>query len=254
MRKSIPVFSLLMLLCIAAYSAVYVKGNLHFHSFYDSGVLQPEEDAVYEWWFSKSKLSYVTPRWRFTLDKEKNQIIAVNQREKFFVEISLPMNLLSHLDKQLAESLKQYQINGKVTKTSNKKSILQKPCDVYKVSEWIIFQNQRFYDRERTIMVSEDVPFDWQLLNQLYSWIRSFFKPDQSYKAELKKVKGFILASDDIRYQEGDQVKYNFKVIEINQKEAPAAIFDIPKSFKKKEKFTRPELIDIRTTIYFYYR
>lgn len=254
MRKCITIFSLLMLLCITAYSAVYVKGNLHFHAFYDSGVLQPEGDAVYEWWFSKNKLSYVTPRWRFTLDKEKNQITAANLREKSFVEISLPMNSLSHLDKQLAENLKQYRINGKVTKTINKKTYLQKPCDVYTVSEWISFQNQRFYDRERTIIVSEDVPFDWQLLNQLYSWIRSFFKPDHSYKTELKKVEGFIVASDDIRYQEGDQVKYNFKVIEINQKEAPAGIFDIPKSFKKKEKFTRPELIDIRTTIYFYYQ
>ena len=105
MRKSISVFLLLMLLCITAYSAVYVKGNLHFHEFYDSGILQPEEDAVYEWWFSKNKLSYVTPRWRFTLDKDKNIIIAANLREKFFVEISLPMKLSSLLDKQLAESL-----------------------------------------------------------------------------------------------------------------------------------------------------
>jgi len=254
MKPKIILIFLLVLFCFSIYGAVYVKGNLHFESFYDSGVLQPEEDAVYEWWFEKNKVSFLAPRWRFTLDKEKNVLIAVNFSEKFFVKISLPMNLSSHVDQQLLENLKQYQINGNVKITGQKKVFLKKNCDEYSVSEWIMFQDQRFYDRERTLLVTDDIPLDWKLLNELYAWIRSFFKPMESYQKELKKVNGFILASDVVRFQEGDQVKYNFKVLEIKQKKAPEFIFDIPKNFKKKDKFTRPELIDIRTTYYFYYR
>lgn len=254
MSKKILCFSLMVFIGLSIYGAVYVKGNLHFEPFYDGGVLQPEEDAVYEWWFETDKVSFLTTRWRFVLDKVKKQLLAINLNEKFYVKISLPMNLLSHADEQLVENLKQYQINGTIKTIEQKKVFLGKKCDTYSVSEWIVFQNQRFYVRERSLLATADVPFNWKLINELYDWTRSFFKPQESYKNELKKIKGFMMACDDIRFQEGDQVKYNFKVLEIAKKDAPKSVFEIPRDFKKKDKFTRPELIDIRTTYYFYYR
>jgi hypothetical protein len=236
------------------YGAVYVKGNLHFDPFYDGGVLQPEEDAVYEWFFEKDKVSFLAPRWRFVLDKKNQHMLAVNLNEKFYVKISLPMNLQSYVDQQLLENLKKYQINGTVKTTKQTKVSLGKKCDHYVVSEWIAFQDQRFYVRERTLLATTEVPFDWKLLNELYAWIRSFFKPQETYKNELNKINGFMMAGDDIRFQEGDQVKYKFKIQEIIEKKIPKSVFEIPPDFKEKDKFTRSELIDIRTTYYFYYR
>lgn len=254
MRNKIGVFLIFLFFGSVIYGAVMVKGNLHFEPFYDSGVQQPEDDAAYEWWFENNRVSFLAPRWRFTLDKDKNQLIAVNSNEKFYVEIQLPMKLESHVSPELAENLKEYSIEGTVKPSGEKKSFLQRECDTYSVSESIVFQGQRFYDRERTVLATVDVPFDWKLLNELYAWIRSFFKPGEAYQEELKKVAGFMMACDDVRFQEGARVKYNFKVLEISQKEAPASIFNIPEGFKKKNEFTRPELIDIRTTYYFYYR
>ena len=254
MRNKIAFFLISMFFWMVIHGAVHVKGNLHFEPFYDSGVQQPADDAVYEWWFEKNRVSFLAPRWRFTLDREKNQLIAVNFNEKFYIEIQRPMNLESHVSPELAENLKQYGIEGTVKKSGEKKSFLKRECETYSISESIVFQGQRFYDRERTVLATVDVPFDWRLLNELYGWIRSFFKPGESYQNELKKVAGFMLACDDVRFQEGARVKYSFKVLEINQKDAPASIFDIPEDFKKKAQLTRPELIDIRTTYYFYYR
>ena len=47
---------------------------------------------------------------------------------------------------------------------------------------------------------------------------------------------GVVQSGEDIRFQEGDRVNYNFKVLAITKKEAPKFIFDIPKDFKKKDK------------------
>jgi hypothetical protein len=254
MKNKIIFFLLSVFLCTVIHSAVYVKGNLHFEPFYDSGVQQSADDAVYEWWFEKNRVSFLAPRWRFTLDRDKNQLIAVNSNEKFYVEIPLPMKLEAHVSSELAENLKQYGIEGTIKKSEEKKICLKKTCETYLVSESIVFQGQSFYERERTVLATLDVSFDWKLLNELYGLIRSFFKPGEAYQNELKQIAGFVMASEDVRFQEGIQVKYNLRVLEIIEKAAPESVFDIPEGFKKRDAFTRSELIDIRTTYYFYYR
>lgn len=254
MRPKFLLSVVLVCFCLSLHSGVHVKGNLHFDSFYDSGVLQPEEDVVYEWWFEEDKVSFLTDRWRFTLDKAQARLIAIHRLEKFYVVMPLPLSIGSHVDRQLLENLQQYRIEGKVKKAGRQKIVLGRHCDEYAVSESITFQGGRFYDRERTLAASPKVPFDWKLLDELYGWLRSFFQPSESYKQELGKVTGFMMACEDIRFQEGAEVKYGFRVLEIQEKDAPASVFEIPGDFKEKKTLTRPELIDIRTAYYFYYR
>ena len=114
MRSKTLLFILLAACCLSIYGGIHVKGNLHFDAFYDSGVQQPEEDVVYEWWFEKDRVSFVTDRWRFTLDKGQQRLLAVHRLEKFYVAMPLPLNFQSHVDQQLLENLKQYRIEGTV--------------------------------------------------------------------------------------------------------------------------------------------
>ena len=253
-RIIIILFSMVVLLCITGYgyAAVYVKGNHHFDSYYSNGVLHPESDQVNEWWCDKDKVSFVTPDWRLTLDKQKKRIIAVNRREKTYTEIPLPLEISSHLDQSLIEILKDYQMEGTIKTTGKKETVDQKVCDIYEVSEGIIYQKNRFYDRDRTIKITDDVSLDWRLLEELHQWIRSYFNPQKSYLSDLEKLHGFVLASRDVQINQGIKVIWDFNVMEISRKQAPPDTFTIPGDFKKKDKLSREDLIGIRGTLYIY--
>lgn len=250
MRTRIIFFSMLVLLGITAYAGVYVKGNHHFDSYYNYGVIHPESNQVNEWWFDKDKVTFVTHDWRFTLDKQKQRIIVVNRREKTYTEIPLPLKRSSHLDQSLIEILKDYQVVGTIKAVEKKETVNGKVCDLYEVSEGIIYQKNRFYDRDRTIKITDDVSFDWRLLEELHQWIRSYFNPQKSYLSHLKKLPGFVLASRDVQFSGGIKIKWNFRVVEISSKQAPPGTFMIPGDFKKKDKLSREDLINIRGTLY----
>ena len=259
MKKNITFLCLFLLVSIEIHAEVYVKGILHINGGYRYGHDVPDMDVVYEWWFGKNKvtliitgwgLDFVNTDWRFTLNKERQHIFAANLSEKSIVEIPLPMNLLSHVDQPYAEWLNIFQIYGTVKKTGEKKTVIQKKCDVYEVSEWIIQGEDRFYERDRTVLATSDVPFDWQIVNELYQWIRSFFNPQQSYLSELEKMEGFIMSENDDLFELGSHVSWSFKVLEISQKDAPENIYGIPRDFQKKEKFSVMDLINMRGMLY----
>ena len=99
-------------------------------------------------------------------------------------------------------------------------------------------------------MVTSDVPFQWQLANELYQWIRSFFNTEKLYLSKLKKMRGFIYASKETLFLHGYRVKMSFQVVNITQKKAPENIYGIPEGFKKKQMFSRKDLMDLLYTIY----
>ena len=251
MKTFITVFFMLMVLCITSYGAVYVKGNHHFDSYYSYGTINPESDQVNQWWFDKGKVSFITPGWRLTLDKQEKRIIVVNRREKNYTEIPLPVEPSSHLE-SFIDILKDYQLDGTITAMGEKETVNQKVCDSYKVSEWIIYQKNRFYDRDRTVKITSDVPFDWRLLEELHQWVRSYFSPQKSYLSHLEKLKGFVWASREVQINKGKEIKWSFRVVEISSKEAPGDTFTIPKDYKKKDKLSRDDIIGIRGTVYIF--
>lgn len=262
MKKIIIFFCVFILITMVIQADVYVKGTQTVETRYHHGSLYPEYDVVHEWWFGKNKLTFIRhefrnfegwlwfPAMQIILDKERKHITVINLSEKTFVKVPLQMDLSSQIDQSLVERLNNYQINGTIKKTGKKEIIHQKVCEVYTVSEWIVFQKERFYDRERTIMVTTDVPFNWQIVNELYHWIRSFFNPQKSYLLELKNLKGFVMAANDIRFSEGEQMKSSFRILEICQKEAPKNIYNMPEGFKKKEKLTMDDLSGMRGMLY----
>jgi hypothetical protein len=261
MRTVISSLCLYFLVSMAVQADVYVKGNLHIGGSYRFGHNVPDTDVVNEWWFGKNKVTFISQGWRmeylnndwrFTLDREKQRILVVNLREKWFAEVLLPMNLSSYVYQGLSEYLKTYQIDGKIEKTGQKETINQKLCDVYKAYEWITLAGDHFYGRERLIRATTDISFDWQMVNELYLWIASFFNPQQTYLSELKKLKGFVQSEDDIFYHIGIPIEISFKVDEICNKKPPEDIYAIPKGFKKKDRFSTGDLFEMRGIVYIY--
>jgi hypothetical protein len=262
MKKIIAFLCILLFSSTAIQAEIYVRAVQRFEARYHHGSHQPEYDLVHEFWFGKNCLTLLRHEYcnyegdliesamRLTFDKEKQRIMVANYSESTYVVIPLPMNLPLVVDSTLVESIKNYQINGTIQSTGEKKTIDQKACAVFKITEWIVYGYERFYDRERTIMVTQDVPLDWRLLDELYRWIRSFFNPQGSYLSDLEKINGFIYATEDVRFQRGQEIHSSFKVLEISEKALPENIFDLPNDLNKKAKLTRSDLIALRGIVY----
>lgn len=259
MKKLIIVVIIMVITAFFSFSDVYVKGILHVDGGYRWGQNVPENNAVYEWWFGENKVTFIVTGWRLqflntdrrlTFDMKKNRVIAVDLIKKTFVKIPLTMNPLSQIDPTLAKALERFKIFGKVKKIGIKKIIQLKKCEEYLVQEWILEGDIRYYERERKVMSTTDVSFNWQLLDRLYEWIRSFFNPQESYVTELKKIRGFIFAEEGTIYESAGEVTYNFKIEKITHLKPPSGIYDIPKGFQKKTKFGWTDLLDIRDLLY----
>jgi hypothetical protein len=259
MKTVITFFSAIILITLSVQADDYVKGILHVDGGYRWGQNVPENNAVYEWWFAKDKVTLMVTGWRLqflntdrrlTFDIKKNRVIAVDLIKKTFVEIPLKMNPLSQIDTILANALKRFKMFGMVKKTGIKKTLQLKKCEEYLVQEWILKGDIRYFQRDRKVMATTDVSFDWRLLDKLYEWIRSFFNPRESYSTELKKINGFVLTEDGTIYESAGDVTYNFKVKEISQLQPPPGIYNVPTGFHKKNHFSRRDLLDIRDLLY----
>ena len=259
MKTIIIFFCVFILITMVAQADVYVKGILHVEGGYRWGQNVPENNAIYEWWFSKDKVTLIVTGWRLrflytdrrlTFDTQKNRIIAVDLMKKTYVEIPLSMNTLSQIDSAITKGLKQFQMSGTVKKAGKNHIILLKKCEEYKVHEWILAGDVRYYERERKVMATTDVSFDWELINKLYEWIRSLFNPRESYDNELKKIRGFILKEEGTIYESAGDVSYNFNIEKITHLESPSGIYEIPNGFTRKNKFDGNDLLDIRDLLY----
>lgn len=248
MNKIIAFLGLVLLLSTEIQADVYVKAIYRFESRYHHGSMQPDYELAYEWWVGKDKVSLfrqeyrnyedyiLEPAIRLTYDKGQRQIIVVNYSDSICAVVPMNGSIKDYSDSTLVDALQNYRVNGTIRQTSETTIIDQKICDIFDVTEEIFYSERKFYDRQRTLKITADVPFDWRLIEELSQWIRTLFNPQPSYLTELQKMSGIIYSAEDIRFSRGEQVKSTFRIVEINQKDAPANIYDPPDKLKKVER------------------
>lgn len=227
----------------------YVKENVHFDGKYFLGSIELERDYINEWWFGNRRVSVISRNFRVTLDKKNQRMIVVNLTQQTYVEISLTLNPLIYVDEEGNQRLKFYRITGTLEKTPGKKQIREKTCDMYVLNEKICsdediltYENKCFFDLERKAAVTADVPFDWRLKLELSEMLRIFFNPKRSYLNQLRKMNGYVYASQNILYLRAGKLTYSTKTVEISEKEAPADIYNSPGGIHKNKTLSFAEL------------
>jgi hypothetical protein len=261
MEKIFAAASIFLLGIASAQADVYVRGILRVPGSYRWAHNVPDVEVVREWWFGQNKMTFIStgwsyeynPRWdwRFTLEKETNGLLAVNLSERWYVELALDADPLTLFDSGLAGYFKVFQMGGRVVNTGEKETILGRECEVFKVEEWVeAAKANRFYEIERTMRLTTDVPFPWRIFEELRRRLTALFNPDEALSKGWSGLEGFILAEDVLFFELAGKLSWSFAVEEISEKPAPAGIFDIPANFQKKEKITPGELFDMFGMLY----
>lgn len=262
MNKIFAFWGLILLLSTELQADINLKAVYHFEARYHHGSMQSDYGLAYEWWISKDRISlfrqeyrnyedYVLePAIRLTYDKGLGRIIVVNYSDSIYAVVPMKGSMDDFCDSTLVDALQFYRANGTIRQTGETTTIDQKLCNIFEVNEELYYGDNRFYDRQRIIKMTVDVPFDWRLVEEMFQWIRAFFNPEPGLLDELQKMHGFIYAAEDVRFSRGEQIKSTFNVIEIYQKDAPENIYEPPVKLKKLKQLNQDVVIPLRRIIY----
>ncbi len=239
MKKTLTVFSLLLVLAVAASADIYVKSKTHTDAFAMMGQNRPAKDEISEQWFNDNQFAAITPEMTIAVDLKKNILDIINDKQKTYIESSLPFDFASILDPQMAQMMGQMmKMTVTVAPTGQAKTIGQWKCDGYDVTI-----NMMMMPVKITVWASSDVPFDLAKFQNLYmNVMKAQMRLDDASVKEMMKVKGYWIATETSVEMMGTKMRTTSEVIEIAQKSPAASVYAVPAGYTKKDKLSMQDM------------
>ncbi|MGA2534039.1 MAG: hypothetical protein ABSG19_13505 [Candidatus Aminicenantales bacterium] len=253
MPRTFIVVIAVLLLAAAASGDMRVIGTLRFEPNPQWGRMATDLTLTREWWFGLNVMALVTEEWRYVFDKSRARVLVINVKDKYVVAAPMTAGARDLVEPGSLDALGRTQVNGTLTKSPKKRTILGKECPGTVVSEWIATDNRHVFDRDRTIYASPDVPFDWRMNRDLTMWMVSFFNPQMAYFGELRSVEGFPLVETDVFTRNNQRMIYSTEVTEMRDATPAPDLYEIPEGFTRKEKLSQRDILAMRQLLYFIY-
>jgi hypothetical protein len=238
--KKFLIFILIPLITAAWVSAdVYIKQKVHTDAYYYGGITNPAVDSVNEIWIGKKKMALLTRDLVTIIDMENNRAFILHKIDKTYIETALPPDLPQLVPENLVGTAQALQYQGTVTGTGKTRTIEKWKCKEYQINAYLSYSNSRRNETDSTAWVSSKIPFDldtYQAMNVMLQRSKNYSK---AFIQELKKIKGFVIASESYFYPKGFGVKTTETVVEMSRKDAPEGIYSVPAGYTKNEKIPR---------------
>ena len=127
--------ALLALLASPAFAAdVLVKIKTHSDPISVGGQSQPARDAVADQWYAPGKTAQSSGDSGFIVDLDKNMAYMINHRDKSYVALPLPIDIVKVLPPEVAQQAAMMQMTATVAPTSEIRTILSLPCTGWDVA------------------------------------------------------------------------------------------------------------------------
>jgi hypothetical protein len=239
MKKTLTIFSLLLLLVVAAGADVYVKSKVHSDAWAMMGQSQPAKDEVSEQWFNDDQFAVVSPETSIIVDIKKNIIDIINHKQKTYIESPLPFDFTKILDPQMAQMMGQM-MKMTVTTAPNGQT---KTIGQWKTEGYDVTINMMMMPMKIAVWTSADVPFDLAKFQNLYmNVMKAQMRLDDASVKELAKVKGYWIASETTMEMMGAKIRTATEVVEIVKKTPPASVYSVPAGYTKKDKLSMQDM------------
>ena len=253
MPRPVIVVIAVLLLAAAVSADVRVIGTLRFEPDPQWGRKATDLALSREWWFGRNVMAFLTEEWRYVFDKDRSRILVINVKDKYVVAVPMTAGAQDLVEPGFLDGLGRTRVNGTITKSPNKRTILGKECPGTVVSEWIISDERHVFDRDRTIYASPDVPFDWRMNRDLTMWMLTFFNPQMAYFGGLRSIEGFPLVETDVFTRNNQQMNYSTEVTEMWDVTPAPDFYEIPAGFTRKDKLSQRDILAMRQILYFIY-
>lgn len=236
------ILSAALVLAGGAQADTYVKSESHTDGYYSGGQIVPPEDSSTEIWIGEKRMAWVTQGQKYIVDAKNNKLLVVNRRDNSYAETALPLDLSKLFSEQDLGTLQMFKRQGTVDAAKEKRKIEKWDCAGYHINDWMIFQGGRINERDLQAWYTTDVPFDVEQFNAMFGVLRQLGNLSDEYQKRLEEVKGFQVASEQTRYNEGTAITTTDRVVEMTQKEPPADAYAVPEGCTKKETLSLQDL------------
>lgn len=218
---------------------IYIKEVEHRDAYTMGGAQTPASETESETWIKDKKIALKTGNNKtFIFDLTKKQFLFLNDKEKTYVEISVPPDSSQIFSEQLAAKYDMYKETGTVTKTDKTRKLQGKTCTGYEIKTWRDSGGIRFSERSYMVWATTDVPFDLNVYYGMLRCIRVLYNRDEVLLKNLDKIKGWQMELDMTMVRQGTEIKVTQRLVEMTREEVSQEVFSIPKDYTKKEKLS----------------
>jgi hypothetical protein len=238
MKKTAVAILSILFLTVFAQADTYIKQKTHTDGFSMMGQQQPPKDDTIEQWIGDNQMATITGHQAVIVDLTKSVVLMVNNRNKSYVEMTLPLDMSKYLPAQMAQMMGATKVT--VTPNGQTQQVGEWQCDGYDMT-----MDMMMMKLNSKIWASKTVSFDWQgMAEKLMPLVMqaSMRLNDESLQ-ELAKIKGVQIKSETSMEMMGTAVKMSQEVLEISTKPAPAGVYTVPADYTKKDQFSMEDMM-----------
>jgi hypothetical protein len=240
MKKFFSLVSLVLILAVFASADIYIKQKMHTDPVAVMGQNQPARDLVSEQWIGDDQFANLSQDQSSIVDLKKNVMYLINNRDKTYVETTLPLDFAKLLPPEMAGmAAAMMKVTVTVNPTGQTKAIGQWNCSGYDVSMSMMMMPMKMQ-----VWATTDVPFDVnKFMEKMYSNVlMAQLRLDEAAIKEMQKVKGFWVASETSGEMMGAKIRSTTEVTEISKKNPPAGVYSVPAGYTKQEKLSMKQM------------
>jgi len=238
--KRLVASALIALLASPAFAAdVLVKIKTHSDPIAVGGQTQPARDAVAEQWYGPGKTAQSSGDAGFIVDLDKNMAYMINHRDKSYVALPLPIDIVKVLPPQVAQQAAMMQMTAAVAPTTETRTILSLPC-----VGWDVTLTMMGMPMQMRVWTSTAVPA--ALLEHSAKVTPAFIQGQMRLTGEsvkeFAKITGFQVATEMTADVMGARMRTTTEVVDIVEKPAPAGTFEPPAGYTQKATLSMQDL------------
>ncbi len=241
MKRLVLILILLVFTFSFLTADVYIKQKTHTNAFKMMNQEQPAKDVITEQWIGKNKFASHNKDQSMIIDTNKKVLIMINHKTKTYIFMTLPLDISKYMPEQIAQMMKQMMGNLSITvkQTGETKMIGNWKCNRYDMTMTMMGMPMKM-----THWASTDVPFDWKKISALMleSVAKIQMNLNEASINEMKKVKGYTIATDMTMNMMGATMSVKMVTLEITNKPAGPEVYSIPPGYTKKDKMSMADM------------
>ena len=241
MKKLVLILILLVFTFSFLTADVYIKQKTHTDAFKMMNQEQPAKDVISEQWIGDNKFASHSKDQSIIIDTNKKVLIMINHITKTYIFMTLPLDISKYMPEQIAQMMKQMMGNLAMTvkSTGETKMIGKWKCNRYDMTMTVMGMPMNLIS-----WASTDVPFDWEKIGalRLESVAKIQMNLNEASINEMKKVKGYTIATEMTMNMMGAKMSVKMITLEISNKPAGPEVYSVPPGYTKKDKMSMEDM------------
>lgn len=194
----------------------------------------PAKDTTQTIWLTKDRVRVDSDENTVILRLDDKKMYLVDPKSKTYSTIELPFDMKKYLPPEMGELYDKMKasspITATVTVTDEKKKIHDWTSKKFQLS----MQGGMGGGMSEEIWTTTDIAIDTPALGEMMRLKASMMPGGEAVAEEMKKITGIPVMTDRTQSMGPATIKTHEELVSVEQKDAPAGAFDVPKDYTEK--------------------